>query len=94
VGIERESSDFNLSFGLPTSNRRGNSPCFNRSVILDRDFVFAERLHGLPPLLGLYIEFDIQIINGVHRRKKPWRPVSMMLHGESKERWSVSWISP
>jgi hypothetical protein len=30
-------------------------------------------------LLGLYIESDLQIINGVHRRKKPWRPVSMML---------------
>jgi hypothetical protein len=24
-------------------------------------------------LLGLYIESDLQIINGVHRRKKPWR---------------------
>jgi hypothetical protein len=45
-------------------------------------------------LLGLYIESDLQIINGVHRRKKPWRPVSMMLHGESKERWSVSMDQP
>jgi hypothetical protein len=45
-------------------------------------------------LLGLYMESDLQIINGVHRRKKPWRPVSMMLHGESKERWSVSMDQP
>ena len=45
-------------------------------------------------LLGLYIESDLQIIHGVHRRKKPWRPVSMMLHGESKERWSVSMDQP
>ena len=45
-------------------------------------------------LLGLYIESDLQIINGIHRRKKPWRPVSMMLHGESKERWSVSMDQP
>jgi hypothetical protein len=26
--------------------------------------------------------------------KKPWRLVSMMLHGESKERWSVSMDQP
>jgi hypothetical protein len=39
--------------------------------------------------LWLYIESDLQIY-GVRRRKKPWRLVSMMLHGESKERWSVS----
>jgi hypothetical protein len=45
-------------------------------------------------LLGLYIESDLQIINGVRRRKKPWRLVSMMLHGESKERWSVSMDQP
>jgi hypothetical protein len=45
-------------------------------------------------LLGLYIESDLQIINGIHRRKKPWRSVSMMLHGESKERWSVSMDQP
>jgi hypothetical protein len=45
-------------------------------------------------LLGLYIESDLQIINGVRRRKKPWHRVSMVLHGESKERWSVSMDQP
>jgi|ERR1700722_640211 len=44
--------------------------------------------------LRLYIESDLQIINGVRRRKKPWRLVSMMLHGESKERRSVSMDQP
>jgi hypothetical protein len=32
-------------------------------------------------LLGLSIESDLQIMNGVRRRKKPWHRVSMMLHG-------------
>jgi len=45
-------------------------------------------------LLGLYIESDLQIINGVHQRKKPWRPVSMRLDGGSKERWSASMDQP
>jgi hypothetical protein len=43
--------------------------------------------------LRLYIESDLQIINGVRRRTKPWHLVSMMLHGESKERWSAR-LSP